>query len=747
MKKIIFIALILSVCGASLGLFYDKLEQQMMPKSSDMLVLGLPQDYRPKSIQKSYQGPHPATISRPNDDFYFPIKFGQVGPVKPLFSGENDYPFLCGTYSSGLGQPLVDNQNKVGITVYEEDENQHKTKQVMGYSKDCSLPTRIEYFVKDETLKGYRRLSETEKDDQNINELIRVETGTINRFIYVMALPVNKQDTVENFDGSKWNHRLIYRFKGGVGVGRKQGHVRIEKLLYEHEQQLAQGYAIAFSTGTQTSNHYDIWLSEDTALRVKKQFSTSYGEPIYTIGIGGSGGAIQQYLLAQNRPGIIDAAIPLYSYPDMASQVGYALDCELMEYYFDVTTDNEKWAQWDSRRLIEGSNTLHDVKNKYGKLQGIAGVMNGDFSLMPKGASECTNGWRGPSQLINNPQFFAKYHEVSRETFLQVDWSHWGNLRHVYGTKENGFAKRFWDNRGVQYGLASLKSGGISIDEFLDVNQHIGGWKAPQDMENERFWHVSGDDSLGRISLWGHHNMTHEGKRLKAVRTEGDQGAVQAAYASGLVFLGQADLPIIDLRHYLDHKLDMHHSVASFTARKRIENAMGSSQHQLIWMMEKDPNLSRRDLVRSLPINDALRVLDKWLINMKSNPEKSVAQNRPEVANDRCYDHYQNVLASGDSAWDGQWNDKAMGECQSRFPHFQHSRLIAGDNIYGDTLMCERIPVEQAVRSTLYGKVDMMPYKEKLEKIFPDGVCDYGQKPNVSVQKIVQKIKQGHNSG
>ena len=80
MKKIIFIALILSVCGASLGLFYDKLEQQMMPKSSDMLVLGLPQDYRPKSIQKSYQGPHPATISRPNDDFYFPIKFGQVGP-------------------------------------------------------------------------------------------------------------------------------------------------------------------------------------------------------------------------------------------------------------------------------------------------------------------------------------------------------------------------------------------------------------------------------------------------------------------------------------------------------------------------------------------------------------------------------------------------------------------------------------------------------------------------------------------
>ena len=741
MKKMIFIALILTVCGASLGLFYDKLEQQMMPKSSDMLVLGLPQDYRPKSIKESYQGPHPAAITRPEDTFYFPIKPGQVGPIKPLFSGENDYPFLCGTYSSGLGQPLVDNQNKVGIAVYQEDEHQRKTKKIMGYSKDCSLPTRIEYFVKDEALMGYRKINDNERNDHNVNELIRVETGTINRFIYVMALPVSKQDTIEKFDGSKWNHRLVYRFKGGVGVGRKQGHIRIEKLLYEHEEQLTQGYALAFSTGTQTSNHYDIWLSEDTALRVKKQFSASYGQPIYTVGIGGSGGAIQQYLLAQNSPGIIDAAIPLYSYPDMASQVSYALDCELMEYYFDVTSDNEKWAQWDNRRLIEGSNTLHDVKNKYGKLQGIAGVMNGDFSLIPQGASECTNGWRGPSHLINNPQFFAKYHEVSRETFLQIDWSHWGNLRHVYGTGKDGFAKRFWDNQGVQYGLASLKSGDITVAEFLDINTYIGGWKAPKHMENERFWHVSGDSSLSRISLWGQHNMTHEGKRSKAPRTQGDQSAVEAAYASGLVFLGQADLPIIDLRHYLDHKLDMHHSVASFTARKRIEHAMGSSDHQLIWMMEKDPNLSRRDLVRSLPVNDALRVLDKWLINMKGAPEKSVAENRPDVANDRCYDHYQNVLASGDTAWDGQWNDKSTGQCQSRFPHFQHSRLMAGDNIYGDTLICDRISVDQAINSDLYGKVDMRNYKGELQQIFPDGVCNYSKQPHASVQGIVQKLK------
>ena len=168
---------------------------------------------------------------------------------------------------------------------------------------------------------------------------------------------------------------------------------------------------------------------------------------------------------------------------------------------------------------------------------------------------------------------------------------------------------------------------------------------------------------------------------------------------------------------------------------------MGSSDHQLIWMMEKDPNLSRRDLVRSLPVNDALRVLDKWLINMKGSPEKSVAENRPDVANDRCYDHYQNVLASGDTAWDGQWNDKSTGLCQSRFPHFQHSRLMAGDNIYGDTLICDRISVDQAINSDLYGKVDMRNYKGELQQIFPDGVCNYSKQPHASVQGIVQKLK------
>ena len=372
---------------------------------------------------------------------------------------------------------------------------------------------------------------------QETQQIIRIETGTINRFIYVLAIPVNKQDLPDAFNSSKWNQKLLYRFNGGIGVGRKQGTVNIDKLLYEHEGQLQQGYAVAFSTGNETSNHYDIWLSEDTALRVKRQFESRYGQPLYTIGIGGSGGAIQQYLLAQNRPGIIDGAIPLYSYPDMVTQVNYALDCELLEYYFDETSDNQYWQQWSHRSLVQGSNTLQNYKNRYGNLQGIAGMMNGDFSQLPKGASECTNGWRGASHLINNPKFFAAYYKIAPSMFEQFDWSHWGDLQHIYGTDDKGFGRRFWGNDGVQYGLVSLRNGKLTPDEFITLNQRIGGWKSPSNMQNDRFWHISGDDSLKRLSLWGQHNMTHDGKSQPSARSKGDKEAASAAYDAGLVSL------------------------------------------------------------------------------------------------------------------------------------------------------------------------------------------------------------------
>ncbi len=236
--------------------------------------------------------------------------------------------------------------------------------------------------------------------------------------------------------------------------------------------------------------------------------------------------------------------------------------------------------------------------------------------------------------------------------------------------------------------------------------------------------------------------MTHEGKKQLASRSQGDDAAANAAYQSGLVFLGLAELPIIDMRHYLDHQLDMHHSMASFISRKRIEHAMGNSEHQLIWMMEKDNNLSRKELIRSLPIDDALRVLDQWIFNIKANPDKTLAENRPVSANDRCYDKEHKIIDDSQGTWDGRWNQKVAGPCQQRFPHFAQSRYVAGESIYGDTLICEKQSVAQAIESGVYGRVDIKPFQSQLEQIFPAGVCRYPQAANEKVSRLLKVIKQ-----
>ena len=99
----------------------------------------------------------------------------------------------------------------------------------------------------------------------------------------------------------------------------------------------------------------------------KERFVERYGVPLYTVGVGGSGGAIQQYVYGQNHPGLLDAAIPQYSYPDMVTQTIHVGDCELLEHYMDVTDARQpEVANWDDREWLIGLNARrHAFPNPY----------------------------------------------------------------------------------------------------------------------------------------------------------------------------------------------------------------------------------------------------------------------------------------------------------------------------------------------------------------------------------------------
>ncbi|WP_407280848.1 DUF6351 family protein [Aromatoleum evansii] len=695
-------------------------------------VAGLPPGFDAGAPTEPYAGPHPSRLERPAETFRFPIMLGQIGPSEPLFAGPKQYPFICDTASSGLGPPLADNFAGIGTpTDFAAAANGEK-RTSGAFSKDCLAPTKAWYFYKPVGGEHFARWNgETEEvETVTVNGapvpfIIRVEMGTINRFIYLIAALKGARELIDAPAADRWNRRLIYQFYGGVGIGHRQGRASVKAVLDDRREQLAQGYAVVASTGTTSRNHFDIWLAEDTALRVKRQFVALYGEPDYTVGVGASGGAIQQYLLAQNRPGLIDAAIAQYSYPDMITQTIPVFDCELLEYYFDVTDrDNRTWRKAEKRRWIEGFNASNRHESSGGLMRiqvttRVAFMMRGESVPDRKGETECVVGWRGLTPLVLNPRFAHFESHLTRDVFEQVRWSYFEDLKRFFGTDARGYARIPWDNVGVQYGLRALQRRQIDPTQFLRLNATIGSWKSPADMQPEHYWLIDGGESeLRDFSPWSAHNMNVGRNHEKpAPRFAGDLEAIAAAYHSGQVFLGRIDIPVIDERLYLEAELDMHHAAASFSARARMIAAQGDAGNQAIWVSDKAYD----------PTPKAFTAIDQWLRAKRARSQLSWAEARPETASDRCFDAGGRIMYKGDHVWDGDWNQLPTGACMRVYPIYANSRMVAGEGISGDRFKCALQSVSSALDRGVYKPVDMQPYKAQLERIFPNGVCDYRQ--------------------
>lgn len=651
----------------------------------------------------------------------------------PVFSGPKQYPFLCRTEQFGLGQPTVDNQSGQGMRVYALNADGTKSTTVVGWSRDCFAASAVDYLYRatNNTFKplpagGARPadiVTTTTLDGKTADYVVRRERGVIDRFIYAVTMlaPLSEAAASPGSsagstapDDSLWNRRAVFAFDGGVAIGHDQGRVPGGSLNHDA---LSRGYAVMTSSGNRTNTHYNLVLGGETALMVKEHFIETHGLPLYTVGIGGSGGAIQQYIYGQNHGSrVIDAAIPQYSYPDMVTQTIHVSDCELLEYYMDVTDGaNPKWKTWTNRTWLEGLNASNTVPNPY---RGGA-----------PGSTECIQGWRGLTPLANNPlwtQLDALWSRMDPPGVAQtVQWTHWGDLVTIYGVDETGYARTTFDNVGVQYGLQALVDGHITPAEFLDLNAKVGTWKHPSQMVQEGCPFVpAACADPAQFDPWSSRNMllSTDGGATPAPRSAGSREAVAAAYRSGLVFQGDIDIPIIDWRHYLEEQLDMHNSHQSFASRQRMLNADGDAGNQVIWFTDARPARASDQT----PL--AMAVIDEWMANIRTHPGASVAANKPAGAVDRCFDTLGNPIATGTGVWDGILDDKPAGACTQRFALHSTSRIVAGGPIEGGVYVCGLQPVADAIAKGLYGSWQPTPEQaQRLEQIFPTGVCDYSK--------------------
>lgn len=647
---------------------------------------------------------------------------GELGPKDPLYSGPQQSPFICTTVESDLGQPVIDNIDGIGNAVYPEADGAiDYSARPFGWSRYCSIATRVDYWYVSSSDLKFKRLADRSSlpadvaslnvNGEQVPFVVRVEAGTINRFLYTIAMlaPFEESlETPEGLDNRAWNNRIVYYLRGGVGIGHYQGYAAWHGGVWgdEHEgfrRAMEEGYAIVTSSANETGVTYNLELAAETAWMVKEHFTLTYGAPSFTVGLGGSGGGVQQYIFGQNQPDILDAGIPLYSYPDMVTQAIPVGDCNLLEQYFMEETDaaaaagtESVWAKWTNRTWVEGMNASDTIENSV-----FEGVM---------GSSECIEAWWFGEPLVLNPQFTApeyiqalNLYGYPQAEISSVKWTHFNDLGNIYPIDARGFAGIPWDNVGVQYGLQAMRDHKISVDEFLRINACVGGWKE----QNEYIQWDPVNDPFDIRNTTQNAASCREG--MASPRKQGNIEAMWAAYESGQAFYGKLDMPVIDLRPYLEEELDMHNSRQSFSTRARLLQYDGDASNQVVWFTHKDDNIFDH-------IMDAIHVLEDYKLSGR----------KPVDFEDRCFDQSGTLIDSGAHVWAGILDTDAPGPCTQAYPIKSSPRMVAGEMVAGDTFKCGLKGLDVAFTDGTYGDVVFtVEQQDQLFNIFRDGVCDY----------------------
>ena len=403
-------------------------------------------------------------------------------------------------------------------------------------------------------------------------------------------------------------------------------------------------------------------------IRDREHIIETLGVPDLTIGDGGSGGAIQQLLIAQNYPGLLDGIAPSLPFPDAISISGGVTDCGLLNNYYrgaGATLTNAQRAAINGH-MSTGTCDLWE--------QTFLGGVNptDDCPLVPKAQVFDT---------VTNPTGTRCDLADSNVNILGID-------------PATGFARRPLDNVGVAYGLKALTDATITVDQFLDLNAAVGGY-----------------DINGRI---------------QPTRTAGDTTAFEAAYGKGQVIEGEGlwKVPIILTNLYTDPYGDIHDRIRAFSIRDRLVQADGTPDPNLLIWTVPSSGLSVKALTGAIDnAASATEVLDRWLTAAKSAPGDDEAAKlnatRPADAVDTC------TLADGTTV-KGPDTYAADNACTKAYPIHDDPRTAAGAPRRNDILKCQVLPADQFTPPVPFTEAQ----RQRLQAVFPDGLCDW-TKPGV----------------
>jgi hypothetical protein len=594
----------------------------------------------------------------------------------PILSGPHQTPFICQTEANGLGPALDSDCNAKTIVQYyykSTETSQEPASEGLVASRPALAPGFKPY---DEAGSPPGDVAKTVTfDGRTVNYIVRREVGVINRAVFDIQFLHQPGESLPSPWASRttgWNGRLVYSFGGGCAAGYRQGKPYLPIGLQE-KPFLEQGYALATSSLNIFATNCNDRVSVETALMVKEHFIKQYGNPIHTIGWGGSGGSIQQYLVAQNYPGLLDGIIPFIGFPDVLNAVQSTSDCSLLDRAF--TTSTQPWTA-EQKAAVSGFATWR--------------------TCLHQGESIGKVRWLDPRECDLSLSKDKIYDRSANPTGVRCDV--YDNEINVFGRDpRTGFARRPLDNIGVQYGLVAFNLGIIDAEHFVELNERVGG-----------------HDSDGLIVN---------------ARSDADPESIRLTYRRGLVLTGGGDLgriPIIDWRWYADDLVDDGHDRSrSFITRARLIAANGNADNQVMLLdprtdvfSSSNPNSDARSLFEQR-IDFLVREMDRWLDMVAADKgagtySTKVARNKPPDLTDACWKVNGERIAEG-ATYDGP------GRCNELYPSHGNPRIAAGGPLTDDVLKCELKPVNGAG----YAQSLSADQLARLRAIFPAGVCDY----------------------
>jgi hypothetical protein len=647
----------------------------------------------------------------------------------PVFAGAQVQPWICATPTPVAESGNTPASNASGLTTF-------------AFDSQCNIKTEYKLFYRTTTagcssalpdpsppaapppnncFKPYTPGSTpadlamtTTTTGLTVPYVVRVERGTLNRGIYDIAVLFDTTQTqpwTAVAPQAQWNGKVVYTFGASTGQPRLQ--FRSEQ-NWADDAALSRGFMVVDNSLTDSLFNSNRIVNAETLMMMKEYIVDHYGEIAYTLGNGCSGGSIQQNTASSIFPGLLDGIQPSCDFSDSITTGLEVTDCVLLVNFYvrpewAALMTGLTQAQINAKKTaINGHldqlgchswNNSFGFNNKPGNYVPTL-VTNSAGAIAPVGLPR--NNCRLPAALVYDP---ITNPTGTRCGDVDLAAAVWGTTTGIAPGSRR--ALKTGDNVGIQYGLKALLAGAITSEEFVTLNEKIGGTDA---------------DS----------NPT-------AARSVADPLALDIAYTSGIVSSGAnlGKLPIIDSRGYDEQGI--HYIWRTFSERARIEAANGGNHgNQVIWRYGTGLLPATPAQFTAVTLASFL-TMDTWLSNLLVSAPKATLNSvrtqaqviaaKPSEAFDFCY-------LTGDVTFSTEVTDMAVCDADPRLMKHSSPRQVAGGALTENILKCQLKPLNAA---------DYLPATftaaqlARLFATFPDGVCDWS-KPGVGQQQAVSPL-------